>query len=356
MYRTGVLRPLDRTLFFLYGKVNIKGGEKEMKQKNKKRRYKIREKNPDKEEHGFRNILICITVLLGLLIISHIFLCFYSAFFAKGCCEEIHINHYELIDIGLLISFLGLAFAIAIASPYFISKNKMKSVIEKFLDKEYKPTILHRAEEVIKIDAHLSRMIAFTLMERNYHCWAIGWSFRSLKRYNELYSDHKNYKDIYSEFNDLVFNHIISKALDNFNNPKGTADSAEKTFAGTNEAFKIKLRAVKDFIDFLYEEKNNETVEYDLINEVKEKMQKVFISLFCDVLKKIENENEGKTKDISIKQLHKKLDDEIFKISRFKNEIEEIKKVYYDFLSEINTENRNEKLKQYISSIKEKRF
>ena len=80
------------------------------------------------------------------------------------------------------------------------------------------------------------------------------------------------------------------------------------------------------------------------------KMQKVFISLFCDVLKKNEN------KDISIKQLHKELDDEIFKISRFKNEIEEIKKVYYDFLSEINTENRNEKLKQYISSIKEKRF
>lgn len=324
-----------------------------MKQKNKKRRSKIREKNPDKEEHGFRNILICITALLGLLIISHIILCFYSAFSANECCEKIHINHYELIDIGLLISFLGLAFAIAIASPYFISKNKMKSVIKKFLDNDYKPSILHRAEEVVKIDAHLSRMIAFTLMERNYHCWAIGWSFRSLKRYNELYSDHKNYKDIYSEFNGFVFKQIIFKALDNFND---SVDTAEEMFEGTYEAFRIKLRAVKDFIDFLYEEKNNETVEYDLINEVKEKMQKVFISLFCDVLKKIENENEGKTKDISIKQLHKKLDDEIFKISRFKNEIEEIKKVYYDFLSEINTENRNEKLKQYISSIKEKRF
>ena len=319
----------------------------------------MRKKNSEKEDRGIRNVLIFITVMLGVLITSHIVLCFYSAFFAKECCEKMHINHYEIIDIGLLISFLGLAFAIAIASPYFISKNKMKSIIEKFLDKEYKPTILHRAEEVIKIDAHLSRMIAFTLMERNYHCWAIGWSFRSLKRYNELYSDHKNYKDIYSEFNGFVFKQIIFKALDNFNDSVDTAekvDTAEEMFEGTDEAFRIKLRAVKDFIDFLYEEKNNETVEYDLINEVKEKMQKVFISLFCDVLKKIENENEGKTKDISIKQLHKKLDDEIFKISRFKNEIEEIKKVYYDFLSEINTENRNEKLKQYISSIKEKRF
>jgi hypothetical protein len=265
-----------------------------------------------------------------------------------------HINHYEIIDIGLLISFLGLAFAIAVASPYFISKNKMKSIIEKFLDKEYKPTILHRAEEVIKIDAQLSRMIAFTLMERNYHCWAIGWSFRSLKRYNELYSDYKNYKDIYSEFNDLVFKQIIFKALDNFNNPKGAVDSAEEMFKDSEEAFRIKLRAVKDFIDFLYEEKNNETVKYETINEVKEKMQKVFISLFNDVLKKIENENEDKTKNISIKELHKRLDDKIFRISRFKNEIEEIKKVYYDFLSHINTENSNEKLKQYISSIKEK--
>ena len=314
----------------------------------------MRKKNSEKEDRGIRNVLIFITVMLGVLITSHIVLCFYSVFSDKECFEKMHINHYEIIDIGLLISFLGLAFAIAIASPYFISKNKMKSIIEKFLDKEYKPTILHRAEEVIKIDAHLSRMIAFTLMERNYHCWAIGWSFRSLKRYNELYSDYKNYKDIYSEFNDLVFKQIIFKALDNFNNPKGTADSAEKTFAGTNEAFKIKLRAVKDFIDFLYEEKNNETVKYETINEVKEKMQKVFISLFNDVLKKIENENEDKTKNISIKELHKRLDDKIFRISRFKNEIEEIKKVYYDFLSHINTENSNEKLKQYISSIKEK--
>ena len=314
----------------------------------------MRKKNSEKEDRGIRNVLIFITVMLGVLITSHIVLCFYSVFSDKECFEKMHINHYEIIDIGLLISFLGLAFAIAVASPYFISKNKMKSIIEKFLDKEYKPTILHRAEEVIKIDAHLSRMIAFTLMERNYHCWAIGWSFRSLKRYNELYSDYKNYKDIYSEFNDLVFKQIIFKALDNFNNPKGAVDSAEEMFKDTDEPFNIKLRAVKDFIDFLYEEKNNETVKYETINEVKEKMQKVFISLFEDVLKKIKNENRDKTKDISIKQLHKELDDEIFKISRFKNEIEEIKKVYYDFLSEINTENSNEKLKQYISSIKEK--
>ena len=314
----------------------------------------MRKKNSEKEDRGIRNVLIFITVMLGVLITSHIVLCFYSVFSDKECFEKMHINHYEIIDIGLLISFLGLAFAIAVASPYFISKNKMKSIIEKFLDKEYKPTILHRAEEVIKIDAHLSRMIAFTLMERNYHCWAIGWSFRSLKRYNELYSDYKNYKDIYSEFNDLVFKQIIFKALDNFNNPKGAVDSAEEMFKDTDEPFNIKLRAVKDFIDFLYEEKNNETVKYETINEVKEKMQKVFISLFNDVLKKIENENEDKTKNISIKELHKRLDDKIFRISRFKNEIEEIKKVYYDFLSHINTENSNEKLKQYISSIKEK--
>ena len=230
-------------------------------------------------------------------------------FSIKKDCTVVNISQYELIDIGLLITILALAFAIAIATPYFISKKTMKSVVKDFLDKDYKPNILHRAEEVIKIDAHLSRMIAFDLMEKNYHYWAIGWSFRSLKRYNELYSDYINYKHIYSEFNNFVFDQIVFKALDN---SVDIEDTAEITFKGTDEAFRIKLRAIKDLIDFLYEEKNNETIESEKLTDISEKMQKVFISLFFDVLEKNE--------DIPVKELHKKIDEEIFKISRFKSE------------------------------------
>lgn len=300
-------------------------------------------KNRDTEEHSIRTILIVITSLLGLLIISHIFLCFYSVFANENCCKFSRVDQYEVIDIGLLVSFLGLSFAIAIASPYFISKNKMKSVVKDFLDKEYKPNILHRAEDVVRIDAHLSRMIAFDLMEKNYHYWAIGWAFRSLKRYNELYSDHKNYKEIYSEFNNFVFNHIIFKVLDN---PTDIKDTAEKTFEGTDEAFKIKLRAFKDFIDFVYEEEFNSTVKYEILKKLKEKMQKVFLLLFYEV---------SKAEDISVKQIHKRLDDEIFKISRYKDEKNGIEKVYYDYILDISLDANTTKIfKEYFESIKNK--
>ena len=304
-----------------------------------KKRSLMTKKKYDTEEHCIRNVLIAIAILLGLLIFSHIFLCFYSIFADESCLG----GQYEVIDIGLLISFLGLSFAIAIAAPYFISKNKMKQVVKDFLDKDYKPNILHRAEDVIRIDAHLSRMIAFDLMEKNYHYWAIGWSFRSLKRYNELYSDYKNYKKIYSEFNNFVFNHIIFKALDN---PTDIKDTAEKTFEGTDEAFRIKLRAFKDFIDFVYEEEFNSTVKYEILKKLKEKMQKVFLLLFYEV---------SKAEDISVKQIHKRLDDEIFKISRYKDEKNGIDKVYYDYILDISLDANTTKIfKEYFESIKNK--
>lgn len=300
-------------------------------------------KNRDAEEHSIRTILIVITIILGILVVSHIFLCFRFVFSVDENCKIVNLRQYEIIDIGLLISFLGLSFAIAIAAPYFISKNKMKSVVKNFLEKEYKPNILQKAEEVLKLDAHLSRMIAFDLMEKNYHYWAIGWAFRSLKRYNELYSDHKNYKEIYSEFNNFVFNHIIFKALGKSSDIK---DTAEKTFESTDEIFRIKLRAFKDFIDFLYEEKLNSTVKYEILKELKEKMQKVFLLLFYEV---------SKAEDISVKQIHKKLDDEIFKISRYKDEKNGIEKVYYDYILDFSLDANTTKIfKEYFESIKNK--
>jgi hypothetical protein len=219
----------------------------------------------------------------------------------------------------------------------------MKQVVKDFLDKDYKPNILHRAEDVIRIDAHLSRMIAFDLMEKNYHYWAIGWSFRSLKRYNELYSDYKNYKHIYSEFNNFVFDQIIFKALDN---SVDIEDTAETTFKGTDEAFGIKLRAFKDFIDFLYEEEFNSTVKYGMLKELKEKMQKVFLLLFYEI---------SKVEGISVKQIQKELDDKILKISRYKNDKSGLIKVYYDYILDIPLDVDTTKIfKEYLEEIKNK--
>ena len=272
---------------------------------------------------------------------------FRFVFSIKNDCTVVNISQYELIDIGLLITILALAFAIAIAiaiaTPYFISKKAMKSVVKDFLDKDYKPNILHRAEEVIKIDAHLSRMIAFDLMEKNYHYWAIGWAFRSLIRYNELYSDYENYIHIYSEFNNFVFNQIIFKALDNSTDIK---DTAETTFDGTDEALIIKLRAFKEFIGFLYNEELHTTVDYKILGELKEKMQKVFLLLFQEI---------SKEDGISVKQIHKKLDDKVLKISRYKNDKNGLEKVYYDYILDIPLDvDTTKKFKEYLEEIKSK--
>lgn len=305
----------------------------------------MKNKNKYKEDadHFLKIILICITAFLGFLCASHIFLSFRFVFSIKNDCTVVNISQYELIDIGLLITILALAFAIAIATPYFISKKAMKSVVKDFLDKDYKPNILHRAEEVIKIDAHLSRMIAFDLMEKNYHYWAIGWAFRSLIRYNELYSDYENYIHIYSEFNNFVFNQIIFKALDNSTDIK---DTAETTFDGTDEALIIKLRAFKEFIGFLYNEELHTIVDYKILGELKEKMQKVFLLLFQEI---------SKEDGISVKQIHKKLDDKVLKISRYKNDKNGLEKVYYDYILDIPLDVDTTKIfKEYLEEIKSK--
>ena len=75
-------------------------------------------------------------------------------------------------------------------------------------------------------------------------------------------------------------------------------------------------------------------------------MQKVFISLFFDVLEKNE--------DIPVKELHKKIDEEIFKISRFKSEKNMLRHVFYEFVKDIEVHDNSEILKEYITSAKNK--
>jgi len=107
---------------------------------------------------------------------------------------------------ALFLAFLALAFAIAVGTPYFISRGKIKRIIDKYVKHEYKLELSNLAEETAKLDSHLSRMTAFFLLEQNYCYWAIGWAFRALKRYGEL---SKSYADIYREFNTFIIKEII---------------------------------------------------------------------------------------------------------------------------------------------------
>ncbi|MGP1564226.1 MAG: hypothetical protein ACTTHU_02175 [Treponema sp.] len=217
---------------------------------------------------------------------------------------------------ALFLAFLALAFGIAVGTPYFISRGKIKRIIDKYVKHEYKLELSNLAEETAKLDSHLSRMTAFFLLEQNYCYWAIGWAFRALKRYGEL---SKIYADIYREFNTFIIEEIIIKALQ-----KAKEDEAERRFSKPLEPFRIKLRAVKDYVDFLYEinesQDNKEMGKIfrhthgDDINNINEGMKPIIVALYFD----------GEVKDFQ-----RDFDEEIFKISRFKDEMPELKRFYY---------------------------
>lgn len=202
----------------------------------------------------------CIKILLIVLIIAFlvsivaiILPYILSIFSCKIFCRLISmttISEYYAI----LISFLALAFAISIATPYFISKKQMKSVVKNYLETDYKKEVEDQVEAFSRTDAHLSRMIALLLMDKQYYYWAIGWAFRALKRYKNLSGD---YQKIYREFHKFLFRDVILQSLDLIaKNP--TEDKTKDIFYTDSknkeiEANRIKIRAIKDYADFLYE-------------------------------------------------------------------------------------------------------
>ena len=57
---------------------------------------------------------------------------------------------------ALFLAFLALAFAIAVGTPYFISRGEMQRVIDDYVKKEYRLELSNLNEEVSKLDSHLS--------------------------------------------------------------------------------------------------------------------------------------------------------------------------------------------------------
>ncbi|MDE6349863.1 MAG: hypothetical protein K2K67_02525, partial [Treponemataceae bacterium] len=197
--------------------------------------------------------------------------------------------------------------------------NKIDSVVREFVKQDFGPDLLNRSEEVTKLDAHLSRMVAFTLLEQGYYAWAIGWSFRALKRYTELHSE---YTELYKEFHDFVFKRIVSEALDAI--VDGKKDAAEKF--GEEEAFKITLRAAKDYIDFRYEiqtyssEEHVRAMKHDfntVIDDISRKMQFVIVSLY---------------ESCPIEDFETNVDGFFFRASRYKQDGENLRDFFYEYI------------------------
>ncbi len=217
-----------------------------------------------------------IVFLASILALSAI--CFLSV------CGELNNEKISFtIDVSLLVGFLGIAFTVVLATPYFITDNKIDSAVREFVKQEFEPDLINRSEEITKLDAHLSRMGAFTLLGQGYYYWAVGWSFRALKRYAELHSE---YTDLYKEFYSFVFSNIIKIALNNLES--GNKDVAEENL-GNKESHKIKIRAVKDYVDFRYEiykydsNEHVRTMKNDfnvVIDEISRQMRTVILSLY----------------------------------------------------------------------------
>lgn len=260
-----------------------------------------------------KTVFIVVTIVFVLCLMAAV------VFVALCSCGKITVGTgSQVLDMSTLLTFLALAFCIATATPYFITDNKIDSAVRKFVKQEFEPDIINRSEEVTKLDAHLSRMVAFTLLGQHYYAWSVGWSFRALKRYTELHSE---YTDLYKEFHVFVFNNIIIKALNEIESKKN--DTAE-TILGEAEAYKITLRAVKDYIDFRYKihkYSTNEPVRTmkndfrDVIDEISRKMQFVILFLY---------------ENCPLHDFDSSIDGFFFKASRYKQDGDELRAFFYE--------------------------
>ena len=218
------------------------------------------------KEYGFiKGVVIAILAAFILICGASFTLCFLQIKKNPSC-------DFRGVEVSGFIAFLTLAFAISIATPYFITKNKVETVVRRYFKRDIGPDIINRSDEIAKLDAHLSRMVAFNLLQQKYYYWAVGWSFRSLKRYSEL---KESYSDLYKEFHDFVFNRIILVALKAARTDKENALFVAEN-VGEEEAFNIKIRAVKDYVDFLYlikehgEENSIRKLKSEFFNQIDE--------------------------------------------------------------------------------------
>ncbi len=286
-------------------------------------------KHKDQNEVS-KKIFVLLCVITGVFVLSLVMLIVaYIIGFIHSSGDEIFCHVQELKSLpecSVLLSFLTLSFAIAIATPYFISNNVINRKIDKYMRNEFKEDLHYSVENTDKLDAHLSRMIAFNLLENGYYYWAIGWAYRALKRYSSL-SEECN--KIYNEFNLFIFKNIIQKALSEVSEKKDKSIEKfydPKKLVYEQESFRIHLRAVKDYIDFKFEvhvsdNKNKDKETDNILQEIDAKMNIVIRELYEIIINDDDNSYN--------KDYEKLIDNEIFIISRFKDKPLSYKNYFY---------------------------
>lgn len=218
------------------------------------------------------------------------------------------------LDVGIFISLLAFSTAISFAIPSFISKQQIKDIVKDYLVKDYKEDVETRADNLLRTDAHLSRMIGFLLLKNHYYYWSIGWGFRALKRYKNIPGD---YQKIYREFHEMTLHNIILRSIQS----RGDDCCADIIYDESNsnrkneEVQRIKIRAIKDFVDFEYEIYSLESKQ-NYAKELRSNFGKdldLIHSGMVEIWKELTDKYEGSILDEVLKISAHKKDSENFK-------------------------------------------
>lgn len=123
-------------------------------------------------------ILLALAVLIGVMI--------YQVITIDEKINSRNADNFTLFitQMTIFIALITLSFAITIAVPHFITKSTIKSQIiktaKKVIQGDFKEDLVSNMERATQIDSHLSRMIAFSLLENDYYYWTIGCARTSL--------------------------------------------------------------------------------------------------------------------------------------------------------------------------------
>lgn len=177
----------------------------------------------------------------------------------------------ERIDFSIILTSLSLLVGGSIFVPKFLLRKEVDESVLKEIKNTVKKRVQEEADKYIdskfssvsnslnKCDAHLSRMIAFNLKEE-FPIWSIGWSIRSLKRYEKLDPNSVGFVE-YFDFVDFLRKTVIESSAQKFFvlkkdvkneiNPVMAALEKEAEKSG-NDSKRLAIRTVKDIIDFEY--------------------------------------------------------------------------------------------------------
>lgn len=267
---------------------------RKIKDKKSKKENIFKSKDDKKDKKAIHTKLYFVILVLILLLIIFVIGSIVLSFF-KGE-TSVYNDTVNKIDFALVLSALTVLVTGSFIMPKLILENEVKVAVNQYsqeiLEKKAEECIDGKINEIKneikKTDAHLSRMIAFDLVDE-YPIWSIGWAFRSLKRYVKL--DSKKVALVeYTDFVRFINEGIITKAkekiidkTENLNNTyffdllNGMKIEAEKSLEPSFS--RPSIRAVKDIVDFEYEITLNE--KSNLTEDCKEIMKPVSKNVGC---------------------------------------------------------------------------